>query len=196
MTAQDKGLMAGKEAFMQRIASRLGRPAPLQAAPERMVRGVPDFYRDRRLSGGERVETFIRSWTALTGQVLLVDADNAPETIGAYLLQVCAEHGVRRTARWDHAELEALGLDETLRGGVSERGVPADDDVAADPQLQLAQEHRVCEIAIVSYLDPAFLAQGEVDAVHGAVRPDRQRRVPLAAEALEGVIARQEAVGA
>ncbi|WP_274649331.1 LutC/YkgG family protein [Paenibacillus humicola] len=116
MTAQDKGLMDGKEAFMQRIASRLGRPAPLQAAPERAFRGVPDFYKEKRLSGGELVETFIRSWTALTGQVLIVNEDNAPETIGAYLLQVCAELGVTRTARWDHAELEALGLDETLRG--------------------------------------------------------------------------------
>ena len=116
MTKQGNGTMVGKEAFMQRIADRLGRKAPLEAAPKREFRGVPEHYRDKKLSDGELLDTFIRSWTALTGKVLIVNREEARETIAAYLLQVCAEHGVTRTARWDHEALEALGLDETLQG--------------------------------------------------------------------------------
>ena len=62
---------------------------------------------------------------------------------------------------------------ERVEVGVGDRRVPADDDVVADPQLQLAQQHGVGEVAVVADLDAALLAEGELDAVHRAVRADR-----------------------
>ncbi|QYR22902.1 LUD domain-containing protein [Paenibacillus sp. sptzw28] len=115
----NNGIMSGKEAFMQRIASRLGRSNPMQTAPEKPVRGVPEHYRDRILSAEERLDTFISNWTALSGKVLIVDEATAAETIGQYLLQVCADHGITRAARWEHDALNGLELDAALqRGGI------------------------------------------------------------------------------
>ncbi|MGG4035228.1 LUD domain-containing protein [Paenibacillus cisolokensis] len=108
------GTMTGKEAFMQNIARRLGRSEPLREAPARMLKGVPEFYRDRKLHGDELVEEFSRNWMALSGKVLLVGEAEAAVTIGAYAREICKEHGIERAARWDHPELNKLGLDETL----------------------------------------------------------------------------------
>src|SRR5262249_21956366 len=60
--------------------------------------------------------------------------------------------------------------------------------------LQLAQQDRVGEVAVVADLQPGVLAEGEVDPVHGAVGADHERPFPPAAEALERVVARDQAV--
>ncbi len=91
---------------------------------------------------------------------------------------------------------DALGRGDRVEVGVGDRGVPADDDVAADAQLQLAEQHGVREVAVVADLDAPLLADGEVDPVHRAVGADHQRRVEPAAEPLEGVVAGQHAVRA
>lgn len=113
--ALPQGSIAGREAFMQRIAGRLGRSAPLAKAPQRDVRGVPEHYAAVSLSREEKVRLFLESWGALKGQALVVKEADAPQAIGAWLKDIAAELGVERVARWDHSGLESLGLDETLR---------------------------------------------------------------------------------
>ncbi|GGF99686.1 LutC/YkgG family protein [Paenibacillus abyssi] len=112
--SRSAGSMTGKEAFMQNIASRLGRREPLQKAPERPFIGVPDFYRDRELSTNELIEEFIRNWTALSGRTLIVEEAEAPQAIAAYLKEVCAELGITRISRWEHDRLRELSLDGPL----------------------------------------------------------------------------------
>ncbi|GGD48768.1 LutC/YkgG family protein [Paenibacillus nasutitermitis] len=114
--APTNGIMHGKEEFMKRIANNLGRKSPLTAPPAKPIRGVPDHYRAVELNADERLDAFIANWTALSGKVLIVDEDDAPHTIGQYLLQVCQDHNITRTVRWNHEGLNTLGLDETMRG--------------------------------------------------------------------------------
>ncbi|KIL39809.1 hypothetical protein SD70_18040 [Gordoniibacillus kamchatkensis] len=109
-----QGSINGREAFMRRIANRLGRGEPLASAPQRDVRGVPEHYAVVKLGMSDNVQLFLESWSALKGQALVVKEAEAPQAIGAWLRQIAAEHGVTRIARWDHDGLEALGLDETL----------------------------------------------------------------------------------
>src|SRR5262249_26250875 len=92
------------------------------------------------------------------------------------------------------------GVGNPLRGAdrvevrVGDGGVPADDNVAADAQYQLAQQDGVGEIAIIADLNSPLLAEGEVDAVQGAVSADDERRVAPAPETLEGMAPGQDAV--
>jgi len=99
---------------MANIASRLGRKAPSATAPEHPYRGAPDFYKELERSTEEKIQLFTDNWTALTGKVLVVDAAEAKEKIGAWLREVTAELKVGRVSRWEHAGLVELGLDETL----------------------------------------------------------------------------------
>ncbi|RXZ80125.1 lactate utilization protein C [Paenibacillaceae bacterium] len=106
--------MTGKEAFMNNIAQRLGRPTPLAEAPERPFIGAPDFYQQRKRTVDERVDEFVHNWTALSGKVLIVEEAEAPQAIAAYIAQVCDEHDIHRIARWEHEQLLKLGLDAPL----------------------------------------------------------------------------------
>ncbi|MBP1989300.1 LutC/YkgG family protein [Paenibacillus eucommiae] len=99
---------------MQNIASRLGRKQPLAAAPKRDVIGVPEHYSSISLTQEENVELFIQNWTALSGKVLVVKAEEAGPAISAYLREVCGELGVSAATMWDHEQLAALGLDVAL----------------------------------------------------------------------------------
>src|SRR5207245_8793505 len=84
---------------------------------------------------------------------------------------------------------------ERVEVRVRDSRVPADDDVAADAQLQLRQKKSICEIAIVADRNPGAFSQGEMYAVQRAVRADLQRGISLAAKAFEEVLAQQDAVG-
>lgn len=110
----EQGIVVGREAFMRNIANRLGRKEPLSTPPEQPVSGVPEHYAAVQLSQDDKVELFVQNWTALSGKALIVPREGAAETIRAYLSQVCADHGVRRVARWSHEQLESLGLDAHL----------------------------------------------------------------------------------
>ncbi|SEB78690.1 L-lactate dehydrogenase complex protein LldG [Paenibacillus sp. GP183] len=110
----ERGTMHGREAFMQNIASRLGRPQPLATAPERREHGVPEHYKAISLTQEEKVDLFIQNWTALSGKVLVVKGEEAGPAISAYLQEVCRELGVSRATMWDHEPLAALGLEPGL----------------------------------------------------------------------------------
>jgi L-lactate utilization protein LutC len=110
-----EGTMHGRERFIGRIASRLGRARPLSTTPEHPARGVPPHYAAIELSEQEKLELFTRNWTALTGRVKLVPRERAEQEIVSYIGELAAEFGISRIARWDEERLNQLGLDEGLR---------------------------------------------------------------------------------
>ncbi len=113
---RETGKIYGRDAFIAHISGKLGRKEPLLHAPERLFRGVPDFYEKIRLDESGKVNLFAESWTALGGNVRVVKREEAKEAIGAYVLKVCAEFKVNRAVRWDHAQLDSLDLDDSLAG--------------------------------------------------------------------------------
>jgi L-lactate dehydrogenase complex protein LldG len=54
--------------FLARVAARLGRAAPLLEPPAYENAGVPDIWKEYRLSQEERVTMFRREWEKLGGQ--------------------------------------------------------------------------------------------------------------------------------
>ncbi|MDF2726136.1 MAG: lactate utilization protein [Paenibacillus sp.] len=110
------GTIEGREAFMRRIAGRLGRPAPLAVQPERPFVGVPDFYAAVQKTERERAELFTDCLSALTGTVWTAKAADAAESVPSLARQICAERGIDRVIRWDHPDLNALPLDAALAG--------------------------------------------------------------------------------
>jgi L-lactate dehydrogenase complex protein LldG len=163
------GTMHGREAFMQNIASRLGRAQPLAIAPERQEHGVPEHYKAISLTEQEKVDLFIQNWTALSGKVLLVKEEEAGPAISAYLQELCGELGVSRAAIWDHEPLAALGLEPGLaQAGVAlvpwrelaaDGGKPGAGAAAEQPQAAqtakwaqrsaLLREAERCQLGIV-----------------------------------------------
>lgn len=114
------GTMEGRDAFMKRIANRLGRSEPLQMAPERPFVGVPEHYAAIRTTVRERIEQFDANWSALTGVVWTVRSEDAAEAIPVLARRICAEREITRVSRWDHPDLNAIGLDAALeQDGVS-----------------------------------------------------------------------------
>ncbi|GIP35261.1 LUD domain-containing protein [Paenibacillus sp. J2TS4] len=108
------GTMTGRDEFMRRIAGRLGRTEPLSTAPQRTSQGVPEFYGDLRLNKEEKLQMFIRNWTALTGKVWVVPREEAQSGIRQCLQEVLVEQGVTKVSRWDHPQLNRLELDSWL----------------------------------------------------------------------------------
>jgi L-lactate dehydrogenase complex protein LldG len=108
------GSIQGRDAFIANISSRLGRRSPENQAPEHPFRGVPDFYKQIEQTTEQKIQQFTDNWTALTGKVLVVEAAEARDKIGAWLQQVVAELQVKQVSRWEHAGLIALELDEAL----------------------------------------------------------------------------------
>jgi L-lactate dehydrogenase complex protein LldG len=108
------GTIKGRDSFIANISSRLGRKSPEAQAPEHPFRGAPDFYKEIEQTTEQKIQQFSDNWTALTGKVLVVEAAEAHEKIGAWLQQVAVELQVQQVSRWDHAGLIALGLDEAL----------------------------------------------------------------------------------
>lgn len=104
--------MNKEQALLQRIATRLGRAKPLTEKPKRDVVGPPDFWRQFKLSREEKIERFCESWRALTGVAEVVHSD---QDAVAALMRWIREENLNRLIRWDHPELEGLGIDEALR---------------------------------------------------------------------------------
>jgi L-lactate dehydrogenase complex protein LldG len=109
------GSIVGKEEFIGRLAKKLGRSKPMLEAPSRSVRGVPEFYAERHLDKQEMLALFVHNWTTLTGKVLIVKEEEAGLAAGAYLRQICTEHGVDKVVRWEHEGLNEFGLDAQLQ---------------------------------------------------------------------------------
>ncbi|WP_243767149.1 LutC/YkgG family protein [Paenibacillus agricola] len=108
------GAIRGRDAFIANISSRLGRKALDASPPEHPYRGAPEFYKEIERSTEEKIQLFTDNWTALTGKVLIVEAGEAEEQIGAWLQQIAEELQVTKAARWQHEGLVALGLDAAL----------------------------------------------------------------------------------
>src|SRR5207249_3959146 len=64
-------------------------------------------------------------------------------------------------------------------------GIPTDQDIAADPDLQFAKQNGIRKIAIVANHHAALLAKVEMHTVHSAMRANDQRFRRLAFEAFE-----------
>lgn len=109
------GVIHGKEAFIANMSKRLGRSNGVpQSPPERPFRGVPEHYRDIKLTQEENIQLFIQNWTALSGKVIVTKEEDAKQTIQAYVLDVMAELEATKAVCWDHAKLNELELDELL----------------------------------------------------------------------------------
>ncbi|WP_144932979.1 LUD domain-containing protein [Paenibacillus sp. 32O-W] len=113
------GTMTGRDEFMRHIAERLGRSVPMTEAPQHIHKGAPEFYRELQLSREERLELFIRNWTALTGKVWVVPQSEAHSGIRQCLAEVLEEHRVAKVSRWEHPRIQELQLDEWL----NEKGI-------------------------------------------------------------------------
>lgn len=110
-----KGTIQGRDAFIGSLSSRLGRSSVPRTAPAHPFRGAPQWYKDLDRTVEEKISLFTENWTALTGKVLIVEASEAKQRIGAWLKEIAAELGVTHVSRWEHEELKALGLDEALK---------------------------------------------------------------------------------
>ncbi|RKN84781.1 LutC/YkgG family protein [Paenibacillus ginsengarvi] len=108
------GTVSGRDAFIARLAQRLGRSSPLASAPARPFAGVPEAYAARRTTVQERIDQFGANWSALTGTVWTARAADAADAVPAYAQRICAERGIDRVSRWDHPDLAALPLDAAL----------------------------------------------------------------------------------
>jgi L-lactate utilization protein LutC len=171
-----RGTMHGREAFMQNIASRLGRPQPLATAPERREHGVPEHYEAISLTQAEKVDLFIQNWTALSGKVLVVKEEEAGPAISAYLQEVCRELGVSRATMWDHEPLAALGLEPGLaQVGVAlvpwrELAADSDGKLGADAPAAAAEQPQAAQTA--KWAQRSALLQAAERCQIGIVWPD------------------------
>ncbi|MCL6516081.1 lactate utilization protein [Alicyclobacillus sp.] len=100
-------------AFLQRIAARLGRPAPLCEPPARDEVGAPAFWRDYHLPMEARVEKFITELEKLGGHARAFENLAALRTGLADLL---AQLAPRRIGTWGPSWVRAHGLEEVLAG--------------------------------------------------------------------------------
>ncbi len=112
-----------KEAFLNRIATQIGRPRPLTKAPSRDVVGIPDFWREFNLSSDERIVHFEERFTGLGGEVRVVDDIAQLRTA---LAGIMADRKPERIGMWNDAELEqwvgnSLEGQTVLKWGVDPR---------------------------------------------------------------------------
>src|SRR5438445_3624879 len=79
---------------------------------------------------------------------------------------------------------------------VGNRRVPANHDVVTDSQFHFAEQHGVGEVAVIADHDSSVLAEGEVNAVHGAVGANDQRLLLPAVKSFEGQVTGDDRVAA
>lgn len=108
------GTIQGREEFLSRISSKLGRESQLTTAPVHETRGVPDFHRDKSFTADEKLIGFTENWSKLNGKFRLVSKANAAAEIATYLLEVIEEHQVSNVSRWQESKLDNLQLDKPL----------------------------------------------------------------------------------
>jgi L-lactate dehydrogenase complex protein LldG len=109
-----------REAFLNRIAERLGRPSAA-APPERSEGGVPDFYRaDPLAAKGEPVDLcdrFKRELESVGGRVTLV---RSSDEVGEALRAELSHWGAKRLVSWSKSEFAAWDLGWLWAQGVCE----------------------------------------------------------------------------
>lgn len=112
-----------KDAFLNRIATQVGRPSRLTQAPSRDVVGIPDFWREFRLAQDERLARFEERLTGLGGEVRVV---NNIAQLQTELAEVVADMKPQRIGMWSDAQLEkwvggSLAEQTVLKWGVDPR---------------------------------------------------------------------------
>ncbi|WP_274364353.1 LutC/YkgG family protein [Paenibacillus thermotolerans] len=99
--------------FMNGIAKRLGRARVLEK-PAHPYRGAPDFWNAFEWTAEERIERFIRNFTAVGGHAArLRSMDEAKRFIVEKAREMSAQYIVRQ----HQPELDALDLEEALGEG-------------------------------------------------------------------------------
>ncbi len=101
---------AKQDAFMNKIASKLGR-ARVTAKPEHPFRGSPDFWRAYEWPLEERVERFTANFLAGGGHVARL-ADWA--AVKQFIADKTAETGAKHVIRQEQPELDELQLEQAL----------------------------------------------------------------------------------
>lgn len=98
--------------FFNRIASRLGRTAPLIEAPVREVVGAPQFWREYELAPHERVRRFVEELEKLGGQTAVYETLEELQRGFADLLRELSPH---RIGTWgDGGSLASFSIEELL----------------------------------------------------------------------------------
>lgn len=128
-----------RNAFLNRIAERLGRPRVL-SAPRRDVVGVPEFYRAAPLGeGGTRdlTERFRVELEAVGGEVLI--APDLP-AVHERLAEVLSRFGAERCVAWARAEFTGWELSRFFDGKLAAFGDPGLDGEEAFRRAALAAD--------------------------------------------------------
>jgi len=150
-----------REAFLDRIAERLGRPRQ-HRAPAAPARGVPVPELRAPLAGG-LVASFVRELEAVGGKALVVsDLAELERELGAEL----ERFGARRIVTWARSELEGFGLSWLFeRLGARAVGEGELADAATLRDVLLASDVGVTRV------DFAVAATGSVVLTPGPTRP-------------------------
>src|SRR5262245_45758655 len=81
-----------------------------------------------------------------------------------------------------------------MKVGVGDGCVPANNDIVANPQLDLAEKHCICEITIITNGHRPFGPNGKMYTVHSAVVANHDCVRFLAKKPFESVIRRNARV--
>src|SRR5262245_38287488 len=83
-----------------------------------------------------------------------------------------------------------------MKVAVGDGRIPANDDIVADANLQLAEQDGIGEVTVIANDEPPLRFDRKMRAIHGAVSADNERLGILCAKAFESVLARDHRPGA
>ncbi|GGK28031.1 lactate utilization protein C [Caldalkalibacillus thermarum] len=102
--------MADRQAFLQKIARKLGRPTPTKVNRPRWNHHPWDHLSQGR-THRELVDQFEQELSALTGEVVRVPAlEELPQTVSRWI----REQGLKRLVAWQHPSAAGQALVQTL----------------------------------------------------------------------------------
>ena len=93
----------------------------------------------------------------------------------------------------DRIQLTGNRIDR-MKVCIGDRSVPAGDNIIADDDLELAQQHGAGENTVVTDPDARLLPHGEVHAVHVAALADDEAGIEPTMKSLEGKLAVDDGV--
>ncbi|MBX5436448.1 MAG: lactate utilization protein [Alicyclobacillaceae bacterium] len=177
-----------EQAFLERVARRLGRAEPLTQRPARDAVGAPAFWRDYQLSADERVAKFAEELGKLGGQVDVCDSlAELKERLRRHLQDL----GPAVVGVWGRRALAEFELDDVLAAydvvvwgeapaAAAAAATPAAGDAAADAgsaaeRRALVERMATANVGITA-CDYAVADTGTVVLLSG---PDRGRLVSL-----------------
>ncbi len=167
-----------REAFLNRIAGRLGRQRRHEA-PERRERGVPEFYREAPLGSAQGLdlcERFKLELENVGGEALLVDS--LPEAHAA-LRVVLARWHAQRIVTWARPELAEWQLDWLWRAARSPTGENARARAYLDPGLEDEQALRTALLSADVGITAVDFAVANTGTLVVSAAPGRPRSVSL-----------------